>query len=754
MSMVIQHNLNAINAHNKLGINVAGTKKATEKLSSGFRINRAADDAAGLAISEKMRAQLRGLGQAIRNANDGISLIQTAEGALDETHSMLKRLKELSVQMANGTYTDEERAYAQEEIENLKTEIDRISIATDFNGIKLLDGSLSGMGVAGTFGPKFAAIDARPDAGVMAGTVVTSSIDNVTVRFAAAPGSGGATAVWDDVAKELTLRLENGKSYSQADIDKLIAEATTQETGQTAIPAITVKLGNGVIIGGTLAAYTTEAGVAASATGTLTPFLAGGDKGSMSVADRITITSNNFGADGRSFFINTQGTTEGVTKTAETNPNVLNGTVTINLIAGKEYSNKDIENLLSKAGLDYSVELFSSVNPGGDVKFKASAYANAQVAGFGNSVAPLVADPADPNFAQWTALDTAITALTNMTGGGSNALDSVTNTGDPLNTALRGLAAGTAAVTTFINTTYTGAGFTNAANIDRSSTVDQLIAALTAERDAITVNLIPDPLFTPSFASASDIAALGTAIDDFAGSLATSVLEVARAALPGANGAAIDLIIADLNTGIGVLNTALGVFNTAAGWPQFHDIDLIPTDGSISNEQLAERIEALQVLADSYLSMASSTKEGKGVGANRVLEGGEGITFQIGANNAVEQRVTLNIRNMGANAIGVAGIDVSTIKSSQEAMDAVEKAIVNVSAQRASLGAMQNRLEHTVNSLTTTHENLTAAESQIRDADMAKEMVEYTKFNILQQAAQAMLAQANQAPQAILQLLR
>ena len=101
--MIVQHNLNAINANNKLAVNIMGTKKATEKLSSGFRINRAADDAAGLAISEKMRAQLKGLGQAIRNANDGISLIQTAEGALDETHSMLKRLKELSVQMAKTT---------------------------------------------------------------------------------------------------------------------------------------------------------------------------------------------------------------------------------------------------------------------------------------------------------------------------------------------------------------------------------------------------------------------------------------------------------------------------------------------------------------------------------------------------------------------------------------------------------------------------------------------------------------------------
>jgi len=141
--MVIQNNLNAINANNKLRVNVIGTKKSTEKLSSGFRINRAGDDAAGLAVSEKMRTQLKGLGQAIRNTNDGISFIQTAEGALDETHSMLKRIKELATQAATGTYTDDDRAFMQQEVNALLTEMNRISEATDFNGIRMLNGSLS-----------------------------------------------------------------------------------------------------------------------------------------------------------------------------------------------------------------------------------------------------------------------------------------------------------------------------------------------------------------------------------------------------------------------------------------------------------------------------------------------------------------------------------------------------------------------------------------------------------------------------------
>jgi len=134
--MVVANNLNAINAHNRLGVNVLGTKKASEKLSSGFRVNRAGDDAAGLAVSEKMRAQIRGLSQAIRNANDGINLIQTAEGALEEVHSMLKRMKELAVQSANGTYaSNTDREYMDSEVYALKREIDRIGRETDFNGL-------------------------------------------------------------------------------------------------------------------------------------------------------------------------------------------------------------------------------------------------------------------------------------------------------------------------------------------------------------------------------------------------------------------------------------------------------------------------------------------------------------------------------------------------------------------------------------------------------------------------------------------
>ena len=146
--MRIQHNINALNSLRQLGMNNTNTGKNLEKLSSGYRINRAGDDAAGLAISEKMRGQIRGLEQAQSNANDGISLIQTAEGGLNETHAILQRMRELAVQSSNGTYDDEtDRSNLDLEVQELKSEIDRIASSTKFNGKSLLDGTLGTTGL-------------------------------------------------------------------------------------------------------------------------------------------------------------------------------------------------------------------------------------------------------------------------------------------------------------------------------------------------------------------------------------------------------------------------------------------------------------------------------------------------------------------------------------------------------------------------------------------------------------------------------
>ena len=162
--MVVQHNMSAMNANRMLSGVSSAQSKSTEKLSSGYRINRAADDAAGLSISEKMRGQIRGLNQASTNAQDGISLIQTAEGALNESHSILQRMRELSVQASNGTETDDDREAVQSEIEQLQSELTRISETTEFNTMKLLDGSRSGSAVSASVSKSAASALTKVDA--------------------------------------------------------------------------------------------------------------------------------------------------------------------------------------------------------------------------------------------------------------------------------------------------------------------------------------------------------------------------------------------------------------------------------------------------------------------------------------------------------------------------------------------------------------------------------------------------------------
>jgi flagellin len=540
MALVVQHNLNAINANNKLSTNVLGVKKATEKLSSGLQINRAGDNAAGLAISEKMRSQIRGLGQAIRNANDAISLIQTAEGGLNETHAILQRMRELAVQSANGTYHDDlDREAIQLEVDALKSEIDRIASSTEYNKIKLLDGSLGGGGAASTdFGPAFGTL-LGAGAGVMAGSVLTSNVSGVAVNFTTnASGLGGETASWDATGMTLSIHLHNNATYNQAQINDLIARATQQDPLQATPPAIiTITLGNGVMqaAAGTGNDFAATVAGARAITGdiNLAPMQTNGVDTLGSVR-QIRFQSNNFGADTRQITVVT--TVAPGKEWLETNTvdgaNAKDGEFTLHLATNRTYSEADIEAILRRGGLDYRVL-------------------------FGNA------------------------------------------------------------------------------------------DGITQERGNTTLYL--------------------TLADD------------------------------------------TGVTGTLAG--------------------------------------------GAGVGADQVLGSGRGLTFQIGANGVADQRVTLSVENMDSSSLGVASADVSTQDLANAAITTIDNAVSKVSMQRAALGALQNRLESTVNNLTVTQENLTAAESQIRDTDMAKEMIEYTKFSILQQAAQAMLAQANQAPQAILQLL-
>ena len=400
--MRIQHNIAALNSYRNLTGNNNAVSKNLEKLSSGYRINRAGDDAAGLAISEKMRAQITGLNTAQKNAQDGVSLVQTAEGALTEVHSMLNRMVELADQSANGTYDNAvDRANLQKEIASLKDEIDRIADSTNFNGINLLDGSLSTKTTTTLVGT---------EAGTKAG---------VDLKFTFAEQFKG---------KEINVALEHKASAK----DKI--EATVSAGGK-----ITLKM---------------DATVAHSASA-IKEALANADITNVAAADKAKMSS-----------------------------------------------------LLASA-------------------------------------------------------------------------------------------------------TVTGAGTT------------------------------------------------------------------------GATG------------------------------------------------------------GDGFVATATTTPPK-----------GKSLTLQIGDTSADFNQMAVSVGDMHGEALGIADIDISTQVGAQTAVDKIKSAINSVSSTRGDLGAIQNRLEHTINNLSVTAENMTAAESRIRDVDMANEMMAYTKNNILVQSSQAMLAQANQLPQGVLQLLQ
>ena len=256
MAMVVQHNMSAMNANRNLGVTTGMQAKSSEKLSSGYKINRAADDAAGLSISEKMRSQIRGLNKASDNAQDGISLIQTAEGALNESHSILQRMRELSVQAANGTETDDDREAVQNEISQLQEELTRISETTEFNTMKLLDGS-QGSGSTTSAGPKYGAIDTT-----MGGALVTSDVAGIKVATTELGVDGSENAIWDAAGTTLTLNLVKDKVYTQSDIDNLIANAKQEDSTSkvSKLPTVSVSLNNGTYTGKASAGVATEAG--------------------------------------------------------------------------------------------------------------------------------------------------------------------------------------------------------------------------------------------------------------------------------------------------------------------------------------------------------------------------------------------------------------------------------------------------------------------------------------------------------------
>ena len=332
MGMVVRSNIMALNANRQLGMNNSQVSKSLEKLSSGYKINRAGDDASGLAISEKMKAQIKGLETASANSQDGISLIQTAEGALTEVHDMLNRMVELAGKAANGTIdTDTDRAALQDEMNALLDEIDRIAQSTDFNGIKLLDGSMGGGKTGATVS---VAADITRKIGAFDFTV--EGQEGLGVKFAAAAaGTHGVAAAWNGNELTITLTGKTGTDeFTQAEIDEAIKNATGTKPEGASDLKVTIDGGKitatADTVAGDITGATATSAKPAYATGTV-----GGIKFESTVAGVNPKIAVNAAAAG----------TVGVTVKED-------GEITLNLDSNKTYTKEDINKMLSDAGVD------------------------------------------------------------------------------------------------------------------------------------------------------------------------------------------------------------------------------------------------------------------------------------------------------------------------------------------------------------------------------------------------------------------
>lgn len=536
----------AMGSYNALNRTDSTINKSLEKLSTGLRINRAGDDAAGLAISEKMRGQVNGLNMASRNAQDGISMIQTAEGALNETHSILQRMRELSVQSANGTNTAEDRQALQNEVTQLKEEIDRIGNTTEFNTQKLLNGAQAG-------------------------------------------ASGVATG------------------------------------SNTTTGAVVAKL----------TAASMSAGTDIKASHTATTFS----------KDTITVDGQKIDVDWNTL--------------SSEDKSLLDSDLSA---ANMETQNKVKDIIVNKI--------------------------NEAIDNSGKSIAH----------------------ISGYVGSGDNLMLVSGTTGVKSEVTVTSTGAATGVGATFISQT---AGATSAATNLGTSIIKEDVAnaAFEAEINGIKIAV--------------------TATAATGGSTAMSQV-------------ATDLVGA-INTGIAAYNAAAGLTDGEEGF--IKDVSVTVSDDG----RLMVNSESGPITFKD--NPGSTVAENLGITmAQTETNGNGGVTFQIGANKA--QTMNFGIGDMRSAALGVTGVDISTAAGAQTAMKTLDSAISKVSAQRAKLGAVQNRLEHTINNLTTSSENLQAAESRVRDLDMSLEMVSFSKNKIISQAGTSMLAQANQNPQNVLSLLR
>ena len=930
MSMVVMHNIPALSAYNTVNRTSSSLQKSIQKLSTGLRINSAADDAAGLAISEKMRAQIRGLDRAVSNSQDGISMIQTAEGALNETHSILQRMRELSVQSANDTLTQQDRGYIQLEIDQLREEITRIGNTTQFNKKKLLNGDAAvlwssdnlntkaiingGLRQIDQFGQKKAAegnykIDVRAEPGqaqvkksdifkIKHKDVITDvtlnavdgakavSVNNVpagdyTINAAAATAlantpvalqgaynaksfnataakvtfGGAATATGADGANLITV---GGVSFTVGDAKKYGLSATGAEGANAqAVKKMLnsseaqqkfAEKGYKVKVSGDAAELTIfgakiDGEAAAAGHATLVQQTAGSLTGqTMTIAAADTATTNDtFSIDGKERLHGAdagfQTLTAANTKDLATNANILFEVTNVNSesdsvtlkatvstmdtngkTSTKTYDGIVLQggvgakNLGKMLGLSTADDAFTlNLANGGSFAFDK-----------GSKLVYNLTKPSDANDAAQPDVKMTVSGQQNTEwddswsgtvtrNPASYGLKAADVKGKDLNFKNYYLNEKTGEVMEgTVKLTLTDTFTAPAASVDLAKFHATYVGEVArgdvklrdldkfwdsqgvfSQKDAKTLTITQgDGRQTSVTLYANDTlkdvqnklnAAIGKGLGqakyvngeggkhfvDFVDTATTGNSEsvrgtfVIRSVVSGSAGtisfSGDENIINALS--LNVIQDATESSYTVSV-KDAHNGDIVASNVQITGNRLYGVVNPnVDVEFDAMAGVSAKWDEvRKGFvyaakDYSTTLHLADNTTvFQIGANEGEDMGI--NIGDMRAHALGLNAVLVTDRESAARSITIIDNAIDKVSTQRAKLGAYQNRLEHTINNLNTAAENLTSAESRIRDTDMAKEMMNFTKLQIMLQAGTSMLAQANQLPQSVMTLIR
>ncbi|PKL02902.1 MAG: flagellin [Synergistetes bacterium HGW-Synergistetes-2] len=774
--MRVYHNIPALFAYNSVNSTNSALQKSIAKLSTGLRINSAADDAAGLAISEKMRAQVRGLDQAVNNSQDGISMIQTAEGALNETHSILQRMRELSVQAANDTLTQQDRGYIQDEVDQLREEIDRISTTTQFNKKKLLDGSAAvlwsadkletkafvrgGLRTIDQFGQKFAAegnfkisIIANPgDAQVQKTDIFKVKHDNVIMNV-----SKNTQAGVQDVRVD---NLPAGRFNIANDTAMAIAGGVI---GLTVFGNNTGLIISGASIGNVAGSIYFEV-VAVNTAASSMQLRAVANVLSVSGAS-LTYTLDDY-VVGATAAVDATMTAFGTTAMGSGRVNIAAADIS-DFTAGEKFV---MYIAGSAGGPDTQVLVSGTQNTAWSGTWGAT-YATAafnlnttQVASSEVHFRNFYLNTANGSLYESDIVLTFGSAL-QSTGVGSLAGFDAAYIGQiaESDVQLRDLDKFWDANGRFMiedpQTITLTQGNGNQASFTMYST-DTLKDIQNKLNDSIAFGLGQAKYLTGN----TDKFATYVGEDDVVDGSSQSVQGtfVIRSAVAGKAGEINFSGDEDILKALSLNQIRRSTENQyRVSVQDAHSGNTIASNEKITGNVLYGIVhanvdmefDAMANVKVNYLNNNFMLTQDAGKVYETVLHLADNTTvFQIGANE--KEDMGINIGDMGARALGVNNIQVTDRESAARSITVIDNAIDRVSKQRGALGAYQNRLEHTINNLTVAGTNLQAAESRIRDLDMAKEMMNFTKLNILMQAGNSMLAQANQLPQNVLQLLR